>query len=733
MFNTDKPICSINEDKLGRAQFAKRLAETIISFQTEDSYTIALQGKWGCGKTSVLNMTVEEIKKANQETKADRIIIVRFNPWNFTDTTQLINQFFLTLSNTLQIDSKEKNFKKLGDLIENYSAALEYAEYLPGIGKYLKILPKLSENFGERMRSKSEDKLSNVSYQRELVEKELKNLKKRILIIIDDIDRLPDVQIRLIFQLVNSVAGFPYTTYLVSFDKDIVSRALSSVQSGNGNDYLEKIIQFPFNMPCIKQDKLNTILFERLSSIAFIPNGMNFDSSRWTSVFNSCILPFIKTLRDVHRFCNTLSFSYSAIKEEVDFIDMAGICSLQLFAPSIYEWIRDNGKTLTGGYQGGGISLNGINERQKDIVEQFKIIYPQNPNIMVEAISSLFPAFSNRITYVGNFKSSSDLHQEMRISDERKFNLYFSLSLEDISISRSELDYSLFYMNEEQLSEYISELDNRKMLSEYMTEFRLHLSRIPEERIQLFVNLFVLRTSKQFTNSEDIGFSISPFSVYTLSELLFRLDSPDKRFTIIKNLFLLDDFSVFQFLLHLLQIIELSYGKIVETRMKNEPKLITEDDLSCLEQIFIMQLSKFLNIVPLLDWKEAKRVALLWEFIDKSGYTTYIKEIIKDDFSAMKFLRFYVGIWKNGNNICEYELQNNTYMEYISTEEALVKIERARTLDCFWTFNEDMPGCIAAFSLFYKNIDVPISKVDIELVEEKVNTWKREFEATTNK
>ena len=209
---------------------------------------------------------------------------------------------------------------------------------------------------------------------------------------------------------------------------------------------------------------------------------------------------------------------------------------------------------------------------------------------MVEAISSLFPAFSNRITYVGNFKSSSDLHQEMRVSDERKFNLYFSLSLEDISISRSKLDYSLFYMNEEQLSEYISELDNRKLLSEYMTEFRLHLSRIPEERIELFVNLFVLETCKHFINSEDTEFGISSFSVYTLSELLFRLDSQDKRFAIIKNLFLLDDFSVFQFLLHLLQIIELSYGKIIETRMQNEPKLITEDDLSCLERIFIMQL-----------------------------------------------------------------------------------------------------------------------------------------------
>ena len=114
-------------------------------------------------------------------------------------------------------------------------------------------------------------------------------------------------------------------------------------------------------------------------------------------------------------------------------------------------------------------------------------------------------------------------------------------------------------------------------------------------------------------------------------------------------------------------------------------------------------------------------------------YTTYIKEIIKDDFSAMKFLRLYVGIWRNGNKICEYELQNDTYTEYISTEEALAKIERAHTLDCFWTYDEDMPGCIAAFSLFYRNIDTPIFKVNVELVKEKVNSWERESKFTTTK
>lgn len=57
---------------------------------------------------------------------------------------------------------------------------------------------------------------------------------------IDDIDRLSNEQIQLIFQLVNAVAGFPNITYLLSFDKDIVVRALSNVQHCDGEEYLKK-------------------------------------------------------------------------------------------------------------------------------------------------------------------------------------------------------------------------------------------------------------------------------------------------------------------------------------------------------------------------------------------------------------------------------------------------------------------------------------------------------------
>ena len=81
---------------------------------------------------------------------------------------------------------------------------------------------------------------------------------------LDDIDRLSNEQIRYVFQLITSVARFPNTIYLLVFDKEIVVEALKDVQSGNGQDYLEKVIQMPIQIPDIQRSDLRNILFDRL-------------------------------------------------------------------------------------------------------------------------------------------------------------------------------------------------------------------------------------------------------------------------------------------------------------------------------------------------------------------------------------------------------------------------------------------------------------------------------------
>lgn len=728
MFNTDKPINKISEDKLGRSSFAKQLANAIMQFKTKDNYAISLQGKWGCGKTSVLNMAVEEIRQLSKEVdNNEKIVIVQFNPWNFTDTNQLINQFFLTLSNSLRFNDKEQKMQNVGSAIEKYSSALEYSEYIPVVGPYLKLLPKLSSMLGKSMKDKAESKLNDVSYRKNEVEKALRELDTRILVVIDDIDRLSNEQIQLIFQLVNAVAGFPNIIYLLSFDKDIVVRALSDVQHCEGEEYLEKIIQVPFDVPPLSIKRLHNILFEKLNDLVEVHGDMEFDSARWSSVFNSCISPFINTLRDINRFCNALAFMYSAVKEEVDFIDMAGVCALRVFASSIFEWIRENRFSLVGGYNGGGISLNDVRKQEEETLQRFQEIYPGDPQVMLKAVASLFPMFSNRISFSSVFQTPSEIHQAMRIASESKFDLYFSLSLDNIKISRNEIDNSLLCMEEDELRSYIKTLNERGLFDVYLKEIKYNLSRIPEERIELILSILVFQSGR-IAESEIqlIGADSTTISVYTISDLLFIIGDENIRFNIIANMFSNTDFLSFQFLLHLLHIIELTHGRIAETSRAQAPKLISLDNLYQLEAIFLERTKSFVVITNLFHWKELRRVSFLWEFIEEKTYLEYIKSTIANELNAIIFLTLYMATWSDGEKVLEYELKDDSYTKYISTTKFIEIIERMRATEAFWTLDEKIIESSVAFVLATELPDVK-TPIEIEDVKERIGKWKNEL------
>ena len=63
MYNSDKPIENFEDDILGRKNFSKNLGKAILSLTSNDHITIGLYGKWGSGKTSVLNLAVREINR----------------------------------------------------------------------------------------------------------------------------------------------------------------------------------------------------------------------------------------------------------------------------------------------------------------------------------------------------------------------------------------------------------------------------------------------------------------------------------------------------------------------------------------------------------------------------------------------------------------------------------------------------------------------------------------------
>ena len=721
MFSTDKPITNASEDKLGRSGFAERLAKAIINFDTADSYAIALQGSWGCGKTSVLNMAIQKI----EETTDKKTVVIRFNPWNFTTTGQLIDQFFATMSSKLKLSKSNERLQKVGELVEKYSSILEYTQYIPGVGSYMNALPKVAKAFGGRMRKNAGEKLKDAVYQKKEIEKELLLIDSRILVVIDDIDRLPNDQIRLIFQLVNSVAGFPHTVYLLSYDKGIVARALDDVQGYRGAEYLEKIIQVPFDLPPIDKYRVRSILKDELEKIRNIPNSVEVDSAHWEQIFGYCIAPIVTSLRDVKRFCNVLSFSYAAVKPEVDFSDMAGITAIKVFAPTIYEWIYANRMSLAGGYRGGGIALSGVKDYRAEMKRIAERIYPDDPEYMLDALACLFPSFGNRITYESDFQTPAELHQALRIASESKFDLYFSLSLENVKIPKIELDNSLLRMSICDLREYVAKLKEHGDLYEYIIEVERNLSRIPTDRVPVLIDGLAFEHGYIDGEKPLVGANEAFFRTRCVFELLMKIENEQERYRIIETILCYTDIGSFDEITALMVSVERNYKNTCEN---TGARLVDENEIDVLRTMYLQRIREFTETTFLLNSPMAREATMLWRKIDCANYKKYIGRICQNDICAVRVLATSVGEWRENGKVAKFELSEDSYTEIMNREMAIDIIRRARAEGGFWNLQQDDIIRIAAFSLLIEEKTEDEKMAEIDEVNKRIAEWKAEYE-----
>ncbi len=191
------------------------------------------------------------------------------------------------------------------------------------------------------------------------------------------------------------------------------------------------------------------------------------------------------------------------------------------------------------------------------------------------------------------------------------------------------------------------------------------------------------------------------------------------------------DFLSFQFLLHLLHIIELTYGRVAETSSAQEPKLISLDNLYKIEAIFLERTKSFVENTNLFDWKELRRVSFLWEFIEKETYSEYIKTAITNELNAIKFLALHVASWSSAREVCEYELQDYSYTKFISTAEFIKVIESVRITKDFWTLDEKIIESTVAFVLATELPNVK-KQIEIKDVKKRIGEWKNELPELAN-
>lgn len=449
-FECDSPIKTEEEDLLGRTPFAKSFAKGMVDLSQESNFIVSLNGPWGSGKTSLINLVQKEIIRIRDYEDINSYpIIINFAPWNTLDQNSIITQFFncfLSSFNDVKIKKALRKFIK-----SKYTKGIvEIAKQIPSLDAFLKTIQKL---FCKYFKSFLEDDNKDLYSIKDDLTRRLLYSPYKYIVFIDDLDRLNNHEIRLIIQLVKAVCNFPNVIYVLSFDKKIVANALTQEQTADGEKYLEKIIQLPIDLPSISRTSLNEYLFNKIENVVTNITTKDFDSNRWQSALSSGYLNLFNNMRDVNRYVNAIKFKLASLRDNIDIVDLLIIEALRIFEPNLLEFLYENRKTIVP-------HANSFTYHRKKQIEEFN-----KKALKISPFSSLLSCMFPLIYTFGEYstgESSVQLKIRGRICVEENFYTYFQTNLTDNTIKLRQVEEYLKNDNEQSRQEFLLTLNNKQ-------------------------------------------------------------------------------------------------------------------------------------------------------------------------------------------------------------------------------------------------------------------------------
>ena len=548
MFYSEKPIILGKEDLLGRAKVANELSREIKSYKNEDSLTIGIVGKWGSGKTSFINMVLENFEEN------DDYIIIKFNPWNISSRKQLISDFFLQLSNNIEKKGSNEIIGAVGKSLGTLSKFFKPLGFIPPLS-VLSTIGDITEKASEFINEYVESEKEDLKSLKDNINNKLTNLNKKIIIVIDDIDRLCDEEIREIFQLVKSIADFKNTIYILSYDREIVTKALDKTQQGKGEEYLEKIVQVPLVLPYISKNDLDKIFINRLNIIINIPDE-EYDNSYFSEIYYNGLAENFENLRDIERYMNVFSLGINLAREELNINDYIVITLIKVFEPDLYEYIKNNKE-----YFSGTKFDEFLNKDKKEILTELERIYKKLKKLEKRKIKRLMEVVFPKLEVTTYDEGFIDIWgKTRRIATPVYFESYFRLDFPEDEIKKSEIKKFREFSTEEDLIK-IFNINNKKRirLLELLIEEIEEIS--DKKAIILLKFIFSIADELKYEGSKGI-FAFMENPQYKITRIFYKMlnNSNRNQYKIMEELFKYDKSSL-QLLFSVLEMLNDSFLK----------------------------------------------------------------------------------------------------------------------------------------------------------------------------
>lgn len=326
---TDMPCTSEEEDLLEISKYVKGLGKFIRECQTPMS--IAIQGDWGTGKTSTLNLLKKNLE-ADKDTNGIKCAF--FNTWQYS-------QFNME-------DSLYVSF--VHNLVKQCGGNDEILKTVAGFGK-LAFFKAIDWKFGtnaseilDGFEKAKKDQMESVSKLQEDFAELVKKTGKRLVIFIDDLDRLnPEVAVELL-EIIKLFVNVENSIFVLAIDYEVVVKGVrkkygESLSEEKCRNFFDKIIQLPFKMPVERYNLTELVRKAVQEQTHMTDEGVNIVAEFISDVMGTNPRTFKRLVNAFFLINSVNEIGEEAESKTKEINDVLMFCSLciQMCLPKLYE------------------------------------------------------------------------------------------------------------------------------------------------------------------------------------------------------------------------------------------------------------------------------------------------------------------------------------------------------------------------------------------------------------
>ncbi|MEI6042535.1 MAG: P-loop NTPase fold protein [bacterium] len=330
-FLSDHELKERKNDLLNLADKANKFAERVFNNGNSESFVFGVDAPWGIGKSSFINFCKEHW----DENQSNKTVIFKFNPLRYAGSKNLLEVFVDGLIHSIQKDSFVPEIKPL---ISRYARLLREVNRFSIFGF---SLPTLTVDYTA---DEAFDDLNAV----------LKRFKKKVIIIVDDLDRMTFSEIKDILFVIRKSFVLPNISYVLCYDTENIGILESETPDAEKiSEFLEKFVNIKISLFLDKEnlakyvsDNLDKAVSTKLVDPILVRQALGGLLDIYKSSGYHNYLPFIGDVRKLKRLINTVVLfeleSTDFQNTDFDKQDLIHLLLIYIHFPNIFRKIYDS-------------------------------------------------------------------------------------------------------------------------------------------------------------------------------------------------------------------------------------------------------------------------------------------------------------------------------------------------------------------------------------------------------